>query len=433
MILGSLGLYVLVIWLGAYLAALAGSSRELRLTGLGLIAYGLALGARLLGQDLAGPSAVLLARLALALGLLAPALWMGATAYLVPPDSRWRAPLLGLWRTLILPLAAFDAGLALGTPWLIDPVDGSPGPAFWLHVAVVAVMALDALVALWLARRGLAGPYGWLLLTAGILFGLSVTSAALPHAVTGSALWSAAVAFDLILLGFAIAARDAFETGERLGPHMLRSALSALGPAAFVGLQLAAFGRFAGASPQLIALALAVLGTLVLVQTAGAPLGRWLGTRMPGDAAIQRERAELGATAERLDRRRSAGDAPDSTASRQREAFDRAVRRALSNLRDLPRLATSPLIDSPLVAGEATSLDRARALHRLLVASIDQLRPPGATGFSSEAPYRHFNALYYPYVVGLRPNAGASTAGAPAMAGRDESDATATDAALALA
>ena len=137
--------------------------------------------------------------------------------------------------------------------------------------------------------------------------------------------------------------------------------------------------------------------------------------------------------AERLDRRRSAGDAPDSTASRQREAFDRAVRRALSNLRDLPRLATSPLIDSPLVAGEATSLDRARALHRLLVASIDQLRPPGATGFSSEAPYRHFNALYYPYVVGLRPNAGASTAGAPAMAGRDESDATATDAALALA
>ena len=72
---------------------------------------------------------------------------------------------------------------------------------------------------------------------------------------------------------------------------------------------------------------------------------------------------------------------------------------------DFPRLATSPLLGTALVPAEGTSLDRARALHALLVAAIDELRPPGADGFSAEAPYRHFNALYYPYVIGLRPYA----------------------------
>ena len=148
---------------------------------------------------------------------------MGATAHLVPPDQPWHDRLVTLWRYAVLPMAAFDAAIAIGTPWLIDPDSGSPGPMFWVHVIIVAIIAFDALIALFIARGGLDGPYGWLLLAGGILFGLSVTSAAMPHAISGSPIWSIVVGYDLILLGVAIAAYDAFDTGERLGPHMIRS------------------------------------------------------------------------------------------------------------------------------------------------------------------------------------------------------------------
>ena len=86
------------------------------------------------------------------------------------------------------------------------------------------------------------------------------------------------------------------------------------------------------------------------------------------------------------------------------------TRRALSHLSDLPRLAASPLahlpiIDQRLAARNAAdhTLERAAELKRLLLEAICQLKPPGEEPFSPADAWRHYNALYFPYVIGLKP------------------------------
>ena len=89
--------------------------------------------------------------------------------------------------------------------------------------------------------------------------------------------------------------------------------------------------------------------------------------------------------------------------------FNQLVRRALSNIADLPRLATSPLIYLPIVdrrlsmAGQqADTLERAVVLKQILTDLIQRLKPIDGT-FGTSAEWRHYNALYFPYVVGLKP------------------------------
>jgi hypothetical protein len=107
-------------------------------------------------------------------------------------------------------------------------------------------------------------------------------------------------------------------------------------------------------------------------------------------------------------------------------AFVRLTRQALSHYGDLPRLAGSPLARLPLVtrrlaargaAGDA--LERAAELKAVLAESITRLKPRGAAPFGTSDEWRHYNALYFPYVAGLRPY---SRRGPDAGDGRDGRD-----------
>jgi len=84
------------------------------------------------------------------------------------------------------------------------------------------------------------------------------------------------------------------------------------------------------------------------------------------------------------------------------EQFARLTRRALSHLGDLPKLAASPLVDLPIVQG-TQPLDRAQALKSLLVQSIQKLKPQSDMEFGVTDEWRYYNALHFPYVLGLKP------------------------------
>jgi len=109
-----------------------------------------------------------------------------------------------------------------------------------------------------------------------------------------------------------------------------------------------------------------------------------------------------------------------NTASRQNEALDlstmddpafiRLTRRALSHMANLPRLSASPLTRLPLIEKRlqdrgnlGDTLQRASELRAVLSESIAHLRPEKQAGFGTTDPWRHYNALYYPYVMGVKP------------------------------
>jgi len=76
----------------------------------------------------------------------------------------------------------------------------------------------------------------------------------------------------------------------------------------------------------------------------------------------------------------------------------------------LPRLATSPLTRLPIInarlstrsAGDHT-LERAAELKALLLEAILYLKPKDQTDFATSEAWRHYNALYFPYIVSLKP------------------------------
>jgi hypothetical protein len=90
--------------------------------------------------------------------------------------------------------------------------------------------------------------------------------------------------------------------------------------------------------------------------------------------------------------------------------FVHLTRRALSHLHDLPRLAAGPLTRLPAVearlaarGGADNTLERAAALKEVLTESVARLKPPAAAAFGRSDEWRFYNALYFPYVVGLKP------------------------------
>jgi len=92
------------------------------------------------------------------------------------------------------------------------------------------------------------------------------------------------------------------------------------------------------------------------------------------------------------------------------QEFERLTRRALSQMGNLPKLASSPLTRLPLVThrlaqnGQADgTLARANELKTLLGESITKLQPRDEGEFGTTDAWRHYNALHFPYVVGLRP------------------------------
>ncbi len=403
--------FAFALWLGLYLITRDPSNPRLRFTGLGLAAYAAGLAFNTLSPF--APEADLalrLIRLGQPLLALSGLFWLGATPYLLTPEHPSYGRLARAWQKGLLVVAGGTYLVSVGTDLVFNTTTGSlsAGPAYPVFAGVAL---LPPVLSLALIGRGfLEGrqklPFG-VLLTVTVFLALGIGMLILPFGWLPRAAVVLAVGLDLILLGLAIAALDAFDEGEALLPDFLRSLSIALVTVVLFGGQIALVMVFAtGVSLLMLVLLLATVAAAVGLQTFADPLHTALESlifaRWP---RLREARAELRAVAGALPR---VNESLDLEAVSEEE-FVRLTRRALSHLGNLPRLAASPLTRLPLIQRRLAArgvtdntLDRAAELKAVLTESIERLRPrEGRFGTSDE--WRHFNALYFPYVLGLKP------------------------------
>lgn len=414
MLLLTLTAYGLALWLGTFLLIRQGAGSAPRLAGLGLVAYGLALAGLLLADRSDGATARALARFASPLLFLPAIFWAGTLSHLLPEDAPWRELFVRGWNWALPPVVVAFYVLAVGTEWIFTP-EGTVQPTGYWIAALAALLPLVEvlfLLGVGLMRAGPKRSLG-LLLVALLFFSLSATLLALPVGWLPRAWLLLGMGFDLLLLGIAVAALDAFQEGEAWLPGLLRSLSGAALYALIFATPIALTGVWStGFTLPLTALLVVIVSLAVLTPTLDRPiqalLDRLAYARFP---RLRRVQADLREEARRQER---VSDEPERIDA-EPEKFARLTRRALSHFGNLPRLATSPLtrlgqVEARLAAaGLADStLERAAILKTLLAESIERLAPPGngddpAADFSSTDEWRHFNALYYPYVAGLRP------------------------------
>ena len=335
--------YGFALWFGGYLLARSGGNPGLRYAGLGLVAYGLGIGLDFLSASGAAGEGLPTLRGVL---LLIPVLcWLGALWHLYPVLKNPSQRAVGAARLALIATLFF--GLS---------------------------MALVALSLGWLPREVV-------LLLMGV---------------------------DVALLGFAIVWLDALDEGEALLPDMLYSLDMAGLLALLFGGQVALVMLISGQdSPPLRVLLLALIATAIIVQTFSRTLqdalDRLIFAHLPH---LSRQRAALRAAASALPR----VDESLDLLQMDDDEFARLTRRALSHFGDLQRLAASPLTRLPIIdarlAGrglEANTLERAAELKALLAESITRLKPRHESGFNPADEWRYYNALYFPYVAGLKP------------------------------
>jgi len=209
--------------------------------------------------------------------------------------------------------------------------------------------------------------------------------------------------FDIIL-----ARRGVLELGERFWPDFLRSLAASTLFALLFGTPIGVtMVLVTGVTPSMLNLLLSTLA-LAIASQVGAELLQTTLDRLVFAAFphLQQARAELRATADALPK-----VDPDLHLNTMAEdEFVRHTRRALSYYGDLPHLSTNPLTRLPLIdqhlalhSQADNTLERAAALKQLLLEAILRLKPATQADFGTSEAWRHYNALYFPYVVGLKP------------------------------
>lgn len=372
MIAVSLTGFAIAVWLGCYLLARDPGKPLLRRTAAGLLGFGLAIAV----AEVPIVSTV-------ALGVPAAA-WTGALLRL--PAGRESSAWDPLWRWVFVPSVL--GLLAAGAVW--------ESPVFKAVTFAIAAIGLAAAFVSTVRRRDAS--FGLLALVT-ILFGLGLAAILLGLKVAPPEVLMAGIGIDLIILGLLTARYEALDEGLRLGADMLRSAATAVAAAVLFGGQVVLAMVLVGGT-ALTPLLFGCVGAAIAVVVLAAPLHRLL-DRVTLPTPVSSQRSELRDAIESLPRRGRLDDVDDTE-------FVRLTRRALSHYADLGRLVASPLteldvIDARLAARDAPDLplERAAELKTMLREAIDKLKPDGDFGLSDE--WRHFNSLYYIYVVGLRP------------------------------
>lgn len=352
------------------------------------------------------------------------AILSGIEVYLVVvPGIAWFAVLLEFvgardtWRSRageITLVGVVAAGALLGAA-LAGNVDGPLRLGHWVMFGVISLSSLGAMVA---AVRTSSRPTSvtGVVVVATLFFALGNAILIIPLGLVPSWLALASTGFDVALLGVAVALWDAFDEGQALRGDMLRSFIGTLVIAVPFGAQaligLAVVGEGTGRT-ALMVLLFTSLAVAVAVEVLADPLANVMDRlAFSGSPRLRADRADLRRTEAALPLRAShpLDDVDDQT-------FARLTRRALGHYGDLSKLVASPLtalpaIDERLAARGAPDqpLERANELKALLADHIDRLKPRDGGDFGTGDQWRYYNALYFPYVAGVRAYAQNATA-----------------------
>ena len=403
-------------WLGLYLLARDPRKPVLVLAAIGLC--GFALVVALDAVRTTGPAhSGLLSQVEIYLVAVPSVAWFAVLVELSRPCDHWRA------RTGELLFTGGVAALTVLGATMAGSVDG---PLRAGHMVMFAVISVSTLGAMFVALRRPAQPAPvvrrgvGLIVVATLFFALGNAILIIPLGLLPSWLALASTGFDLLLLGVAVALWDAFDEGQALRADMLRSFAGSMAVAVLFGGQaligLALTRHEPGAQTVLTVLLFTTLAIAVTVQVLADPLAGLLDRlAFSKSPTLRADRAALRHTEAALPLRsvdplRDIQDVDDET-------FARLTRRALGHYGDLTKLVASPLtalpvIDERLAARGAPDhpLERANELKAVLADGISRLKPRDGGDFGTTEQWRHYNALYFPYVVGVRAYAQNATA-----------------------
>jgi hypothetical protein len=392
-------------WLGLYLLA-----RDPRKPVLVLAAVGLTSFAAVVALDAvrltSGSHAELLSRIEVFLVIVPGVAWFAVLLELTRPSDSSRG------RTVEILCTGVVFALALGGATLAGGVTGPVRLGHWVMFAVISLATLGAML------RALTGPrrpssVTGVVVVATLFFALGNAILAIPLGLVPSWLALASTGFDVLLLGGAVALWDAFDEGQALRADMFRSFVATgvvtvlFGGQALVGMAVTS-DRTALTVLLFTSVAIAIFINVLADPLAGL-LDRLAFSRSP---ALRADRATLRRTESALPLRSASPlDGVDD------DTFVRLTRRALGHYGDLSKLVASPLtalpaIDDRLVRRGAPDqpLERANELKALLADRIAALKPRDGGDFGTTEQWRHYNALYFPYVVGVRAYAQNATA-----------------------
>jgi hypothetical protein len=291
-------------------------------------------------------------------------------------------------------------------------VDGPLRAGHWVMFAVVSSATLGAMARMLAGGRRPSSVTGSVVL-ATLFFALGNAILVIPLGLVPSWLALASTGFDVLLLGVAVALWDSFDEGQALRADMLRSFTGSVVVAALFGGQvlvgMAVTDEHTALSVLLFTSLAVAIGINVMADPLAGVLDRLAFSRSP---TLRADRAALRRTESALPLR-----SDDPLGGVDDETFVRLTRRALGHYGDLSKLVASPLTALPILDERLASrgapdqpLERAIELRALLADRIAALRPRDGGEFGTTEQWRHYNSLYFPYVVGVRAYAQNATA-----------------------
>jgi len=382
--------FALSAWLGLFLLA-RGTHPRLRLIALGLLFYAIALIVNVPG-------------ISLALRLFPPIFWVGAILNLDQRLIDNHPAMYKLWLWILTPVT-----ILLGGFFLFDPSASTDFPYLWISLLLGLTPLIWTLILIrdyitFLQPKQITG----ILFTATIFFGLGEGFLLFPANWLPQEYMLPAIGIDLLFLGFCIAWFDAFDEGETFLPDMIRSFVLTF----FITLIFAGQVGFivaiqSGLTDGMKLLLTTTVFASIFIAVFGGSLQILLdGFAFSRNSSIRDERKRLITESNILSRK----DAGIDLSKLNEDERSRLTRRALSHFGDLPRLASSPLTQLPVIESNLksqnipdTTLDRANILKSVLSESISKLKPQSRKDFDSTDEWRFYNSLFFLYVTGLRP------------------------------
>jgi hypothetical protein len=382
--------FTLSLWLGLFLLA-RGPHIRLRLTALGLLFYTTAL-------------IIEIPALSLMLRLLPPIFWVGAILYLEQRIIDNHPIMHKLWMYVLIPVT-----ILLGGFFLFNPSASQDFPYLWISLLIGLLPLIFTLILLrdyltFLQPKQITG----ILITATIFFGLGEGFLLFPTYWLPQEYMLPAIGLDLLCLGFCIAWFDAFDEGETFLPDMIRSfVLTSIIVLIFAGQVGFLIAIRTGLTDGMKLLLTTTVLASILVAVFGSSLQNLLdGFAFSRNPSVREERRRLVTESNILSRK----DASIDLSKLNEDERSRLTRRALSHFGNLNRLASNPLTQLPEIELQIkrrgvpdTTLDRANELKSTLTESILKLKPQGEKDFDTTDEWRFYNALFFPYVTGLRP------------------------------